>query len=694
MPKNLLLEVGSDEIPARFMPSAILQLQNRTESFFRDSRLGYGEVSVFSTPRRLALFVTGLNETSDDKTTKVRGPSKRAAFDSEGNPTKALQGFSRSLGISPEAVTVENENGGEYVYGVKHEKGRPTRDILREIVPKIVMGMECPHPMRWGKEDWKWYRPIRWVVCLLGDEIVQVQLAGRVADRITFGHRTLHPDSAVIPHADQYFNVTKALGVEVDQDVRKQNILKDARILANSISGTPLVDEALLSEVVFLCEHPAGFLGEFDEKYLDLPKEILITAMQHHQRYFPILGERGQVLEGFVGIRDGHPETGISTVQMGNQWVLRARLEDAQFFYNQDVKLRLEARLPELKGVRFLKGAGTVYDKTARVTELTKLFGSELGLETGQLQKAALAASLLKCDLVTFVVREFPELEGIMGGIYGKLQQLPEEVTDAISQQYLPKGMTDVPPKAGISSIVALADKMDTLAVSFCANIGVSGSQDPFGLRRAGHGVVSILMTHGYDLDIVDLVQSAVKVASQTVQEASGQVQDRLVSFLMDRVETVLSHKGYSVQVIRAILGGREKRVARLPQMAHALAGFAGLPSLADVVTGWRRTSVLAKGVSAGPVLQELLEEPAEKSLYLVFTGRAQELDTRYEKGDYSGYLNLLAELRPAIDACLDEVLIMAPNPELKQNRLRLLGAVAERFTKFADFSQMLSVVP
>ncbi len=482
--------------------------------------------------------------------------------------------------------------------------------------------------------------------------------------------------------------------MEVDHSVRRQNILKYAEVLSNSISGTPLVDEALLSEVVFLCEHPSGFLGEFDEKYLDLPKEILITAMRHHQRYFPILGEHGQVLGGFVGIRDGHPKTGINTVRTGNQWVLRARLEDAQFFYNQDVKLSLEKRLPELKGIRFLKGAGTVYDKVKRVEKLTQLISDKLDLGAIRTQKAVLAASLLKCDLVTSVVREFPELEGIIGGIYGKLQELPEEVTDAISQQYLPKGMTDVPPDAGISSVVALADKLDTLAVSFCANIGVSGSQDPFGLRRTGHGVVSILMTHGYDLDIEDLVQSALALASETVDAAIPPTQDKLVTFLMDRVEAVLAHKGYSVQIIRAILGGQEKRIARLPEMASALADLVDAPAMLDVVTGWRRTNVLAKGVSAGPVAQELLKETAEKNLHFAFTLRSQKLNAFYKKGDYSGYLCLLAELRPFIDACLDEVLIMATEPELKQNRLRLLGAVAETFTRFADFSQMLSVVP
>ncbi len=693
MPRQFVLEIGSDEIPARYLPMAISDLEKRAAAAFRDCRLGFDAVSAYGTPRRLALFVDGLRESGDDATFKVRGPSKKVAFDQEGNASKALLGFARSLGIDPHSVTVETESAGEYVYGTKHEKGRPAQDILKDVLPGVIMGMECPHPMRWGGENWRWYRPIRWLVCLFGHEVVEIQVAGRTAGRVTYGHRTLHPGVGNIPQAKDYFDVVRSMGVEVDQERRKAKILEDAERIAREISGVPLLDEGLVSEVVSLCEHPSGFLGRFDEKYLRLPKEILVTAMRHHQRYFPVVDAQGNVLPGFVGIRDGDPAEGIETVRVGNEWVLRARLEDAEFFYDQDTKVRLDHRIQDLKGVRFLRDAGTIYQKTERVADLAKDIGAQIGLDQVEIDYAARAAMLSKCDLVTAVVREFPELEGTMGGIYGRLQGYPREVTDAISDQYLPRGVKDSLPRQGVSSAVALADKVDTLAVAFSLGIEVSGSQDPLGLRRSAYGVVSILMNHGYDVDCEQLIQRPLELASTVVKKVSPSAREKLWLFLMGRVEAILTDQGCSIAVTRAVMGGGEKRCARFPAMAKALLDIAGSPALSDVIVGWRRTNVLGKGSSSREVSPGLFQEPAEENLYRVLLERYDAAKELYERGDYSAYLVFLAELRPAIDRCLDEVLIMAKEPEIKENRLRLLGLAADLFTVFADFSQVLSLV-
>jgi len=693
MPRTLLLEIGSDEIPARYLPSAFVQLKSRAEAAFQNARLGYGSVAVFGTPRRLCLYVEGLAEAGDDVSRKVRGPSKKVAYDQDGNPTKALLGFAKSIGVDPSSVTVENENGGEYVYGVKFEKGLPAPEILKKALPDVVMGMECPYPLRWGDRDYRWYRAIRWVVCLYGDEVVPVEIAGITAGRSTYGHRTLHPGQADIPDAESYFQVMADCSVMVDQDLRRKQITMGAEWWAKDIGGVPLIDEDLLSEVVCISEHPSPFLGKFDDKYLSLPKDVLLTAMRHHQRYFPVVNEDGKVLPGFVGVRDGDPDESIDIVRKGNEWVLRARLEDAEFFYNQDIKTPLKDRLDDLKGVRFLRDAGTMYEKTLRMAELAKELASYLELSSEETERSVLAATLAKCDLTTALVREFPELEGIMGGVYAANDGLHEEVARALTQQYLPRGAKDPIPYKGVCSVTALCDKLDTLAVAFSLGVEVSGSQDPLGLRRAALGVINIILGHGYDVDLDKLLDTPLKLASQVVSKPAADAREKLRAFLLGRLEIGLLEKGYAAGVVRAVLGGKEQRLTRIPLMTEALSEFSKRPELADVVTGWRRTSVLGKASASRQVSEDLLKEEPEKNLYKAVTERLEQANLLFEEKRYGEYLALLAGLRPHVDECLDKVLIMAEDPAVKANRLALLGTVSDLYTRFADFSHVLSLV-
>jgi len=691
MSKDLLLEVGADEIPARYLLPAIEELKNRAVISFKKARLRFEEIKSFGTPRRLVLYVRKLAEKSDDISQKVRGPSKKVAYDAQGNPTRALIGFSKSLGVDPSQVTVERINGGEYVFGVKHEKGRPVGEILPNILPSVVMGMDCPHPLRWG--EWRWYRPIRWVVCLYGKDVIPVEIAGRRAGRVTYGHRTLHPGQAQIDSAGAYFDVMEKIGVVVDHERRKNIISQGVLRLSREIDGFPLEDEDLLQEVTCLCEHPAPFLGRFDEKYLRLPREVLVTVMRHHQRYFPVVDKGGNVLPGFVGVRDGDPDFGMETVRSGNEWVIRARLEDASFFYDQDLRKKLESRIWELKGVYFLRGAGTLYDKTFRLQEIVKYTGQRMGLSLREQELAEKAAWLSKCDLVTLMVREFPELEGIVGGHYARAQGLEKEVCDAISQQYLPRSIKDPVPDKGIGALLAMADKLDTLSVAFSLGIEVSGSQDPLGLRRSAQGVVNIILYHEYDLDLDEILRFVVELAQKAVERPSPSAAKRLKEFLSGRLEVSLSEKGFGTEVVRAVLTSREKRIARLPKMARALSSLIGTEKLSDIVTGWRRTSVLAKNYTARDVSEDLLREEAEICLYREIECQEQRAWALFENKKYDEYLQFLASLRPAIDRCLDEVLIMAKEPRVKENRLKLLGVVSDFFAWFASFSHILPLV-
>ena len=483
----------------------------------------------------------------------------------------------------------------------------------------------------------------------------------------------------------------------VDESRRREIIIKGARDLSREISGKPFEDEALLDEVTCLCENPAPFRGSFSQEYLNLPEEVLVTVMRHHQRYFPIFDGCGNVLPGFIGVRDGSPSLGMDNVRKGNEWVLKARLEDASFFYSQDLKTPLEARLPELKGVYFLRGAGTLHEKTKRLTDITAYLGRSLGFSENEMELALEAARLSKCDLVTSLVRELPELEGVMGGHYARANGATEEVAKAISQHYLPRGAGDRLPDKGVSSVVALADKLDTLSVAFSLGIEVSGSQDPMGLRRAASGVANIILTHGYDFDIDELLRFTVGLGMQAVEKKKiddeESVVARLRQFVLFRVEVILSERGFPIEMIRGVLAGRENRISRLPLMVEALAALPVSGALTDVVTGWRRTSVLGKTAAGRDVIPELLVDDPEKELYHLVNQLKDEMESLFQGKEYARYLDELSSLRVPIDNCLDKVLIMAKDEGLKQNRLRLLGLVSDMFTRFADFSYVLPLV-
>jgi len=691
---DYLLEIGSDEIPARYLPGAVEDLKHRAVEAFRAARLRFEEIETYGTPRRLVLYVRGLEEMSEDAVSRVRGPSKKAAYDADGNPTKALLGFCKSLGIEPSRVTLEGEPGSEYVYGERHEKGRPVTSVLPEIIPGVVMGIDCPHPMRWGEENWRWFRPIRWVVSLYETEVVPLKVAGKVAGRVTYGHRSLHPKEAYVPSAGEYFRVLSSVFVEVDGEKRTEKILGEARRLAAREGGKPVVDEELLSEVASISEHPSPFVGRFDAKYLGLPKDVLITSMRHHQRYFPIVGDDGALRPAFIGVRDGDPENGIETVRKGNEWVLRARLEDASFFFEQDRKVSLYDLLPQLEGVRFIKNAGSMKDKAGRMEEIAGFLAGVLGLPEAEARAAKEAALLAKADLLTAMVGEFPELEGIMGGQYAGMEGLDPLVAGSIAQHYMPRGSKDKIPAKGAPSIVALSDKLDTLAVSFALGIEVSGSQDPLGLRRNALGVVAIVTGHGYDLTMEDLTGLPLKLASGVVSDPSPEAKSRMAAFLKARLETVLLEQGIPVEVVRAVLSGNETRLARAEGMARALADLVGTVELADLVTGWRRVGVLGKSAASREVGEALLKDEAEARLYEAVKARKEHLEKAFESGDYAGYLRLLVELKPHIDRCLDEVLIMTDDMPVRENRLALLGSVADFWIGYADFSLLKSLVP
>lgn len=692
LPRDFLLEVGVEEIPARYLPGAVEELGDRAKEAFLSSRIVFGTLETFGTPRRLVLYARDVHPVTRPVEVKVRGPSKRAAYDQSGAPTRALLGFCKSQGISPDQVVVEADRSGEYVYALKVDPGIPVGDALRETLPGVVLGLTCPRPLRWNGH--RFFRPIRWVVCLYGGDVVPVEIAGIRAGRTTWGHRTLQPGSRDVHSAGEYFAVVRDMGVVPSIAERREIILRRSRETAASTGGHPVKDDALLEEVACLAEHPAPFLGSFDPEFLVLPTEVLSTVMKHHQRFFPVEDSSGKLLPHFVGVRDGDPVEGIQTVREGNEWVLRARLEDAVFFYREDLRVPLAQRLESLKGVYFLRGAGTLYDKTQRLEKIVDYLADELKLSEDERERASLASRLSKCDLTTAMVRELPELEGVMGGHYAESQGYPLDVCRALACQYLPRNAGDPLPDRGIPSLIALADKLDTLAVAFALGISPSGSQDPYALRRLGSGVVAILTGHGMRIDLDRVLEFCLGLAGNAVTNPKEDAKDELKAFIASRFETHLSEKGFKVEIIRTVAGGALRDLAAALKRAGALSEFVTLPLFGDLIVGYRRSSVLAKNARSTQISRDLLIEPAEIALYNEVEQKEPVGRLLFEKEDFRRYLELLASLRPAIDRCLDEVLIMANDEKLRENRLALLNRVSALFSLYGDFSHVLPLEP
>ena len=691
-PRDLLLEVGVEEIPARYLPAAIEDLGESAKKAFSGSRIVYLDLETFGTPRRLILYARDVHPLTSPLEVKVRGPSKKAAYDESGAPTRALLGFCKSQGVSVDQVVVESDKSGEYVYAVKTDPGVRLEEALPGLLPGVVLGLPCPRPLRWN--GYRFFRPIRWVVCLYGRDVLPVEIAGVRAGRTTWGHRTLHPGPREIPSAEEYFAVARDVGVIPDIAERRALIIRQSREVAASVGGHPVNDDALLEEVTCLAEHPAPFLGRFRSEFLTLPPEVLSTVMKHHQRFFPVEDSSGKLLPYFVGVRDGDATEGLKTVREGNEWVLRARLEDANFFYQEDLKVPLHQRLDSLKGVFFLRGAGTLYDKTQRLETTVDHLAGELGLSQEERELAKLACKLSKCDLTTAMVRELPELEGVMGGHYARSQGYPPAVWRAISCQYLPRGAGDPLPDPGVPSLVALADKLDTLAVAFALGMSPSGSQDPYGLRRAGSGAMAIVLGHRIRINLDRVIEFSFELARLAVPGAKQEACDEFRSFMASRFETYLAERGLRVEIIRTVSGDALRDPASALERAGALSEFASLPLFPDLITGYRRSSVLAKNARVPRVYAELLSEPAEIALYEELERREAAGRLLFRKGDFRGYLEFLASLRPAIDRCLDEVLIMTEDEKTRENRLALLSRVSGLFSLYGDFSHVLPLEP
>ena len=678
--KTLLLEIGTEEIPAHAMPGILNQLKTLAEKSFNEARIEFGKIQTLGTPRRLALLVSDVATNQADVETEKRGPSAKIAFDKDGNPSKAAIGFARGQKVQPEDLIVRDG----YIYAVIREQGKSSAEIFKTLLPKIICDLNFPNNMRWGNLDFKFIRPLRWIVALFGAEIIPFEVANVKSGRTSRGHRFLSAGDFEIATAGDYVKACAANFVIVDQNERRDMIVKQINDVAENKNGVAEITDDLLEEVLYLVEYPTALAGSFEEKYLQLPAEAVITPMRDHQRYFPVKTADGALKNLFITIRNGGKEY-LDIVQHGNERVLKARLEDAQFFFNEDRKKSLAAHRDKLKTVVFQEGLGTVYEKTERLVKLVEKISAMLGVDA---TNAIRAAELSKADLVTGMVTEFTELQGVMGREYAKLDGENPEVCAAIDEHYMPRFAGDAQPKTTAGKILSLADKIDNIVATFSRGLVPTGSQDPFALRRQALGIVNLLSGARWSLSISAVVELSMDLLNITDKIGREKIQQDVADFMRLRVKNVLGNST-RYDVIDAVIDDVDD-VFAVTLKAAAVEQFLKTPDATKIIQSFVRVSNLAKKAETTDLDAELFKLDAEKVLYGAFAAIKVAADELVDKKDFLGALDVLKKLSTPIDSFFDSVMVMDEDLTVRKNRLARLKSIDNLLAKIADFGKIV----
>ncbi|MBR2773582.1 MAG: glycine--tRNA ligase subunit beta [Selenomonadaceae bacterium] len=677
--KTLLLEIGTEEIPAHAMPNILSQLKTLAEKSLTEARIDFGDVKTLGTPRRLALLIDDVSTTQADVEEEKRGMSSKIAFDADGNPTKAAIGFAKKNKVRPEDLITRDG----YVYAVIREQGKPSAEILQTLLPKLICDLNFPNNMRWGDLDFKFIRPLRWLVALFGAEIIPFEVANVTSGRTSRGHRFLSAGDFTIATAGDYVEACAENFVIVDQDKRRDMIVKQINEVAASKGGVAEITDDLLEEVLYLVEYPTALAGVFEEKYLALPAEAVITPMRDHQRYFPVKATDGALMPLFITIRNGGKDY-LDIVQHGNERVLKARLEDAQFFFNEDRKKTLAAHRDKLKTVVFQEGLGSVYEKTERLVKLVEKISSMVGVDA---LNAIRAAELSKADLVTGMVTEFTELQGVMGREYAKLDGEAVEVCAAIDEHYMPRFAGDGQPKTTAGKVLSLADKIDNIVATFSRGLVPTGSQDPFALRRQALGIVNLLSGARWSLSIRAVVEEAMDLLNIT-DAKRDKIQRDVADFMRLRIRNVLSNST-RYDVIDAVIDDVDD-VFAVTLKAAAVEQFLKTPDATKIIQSFVRVSNLAKKADSTDLNAELFALDAEKVLHGAFAAIKVAADELVAKKDFLGALDVLKKLSTPIDSFFDSVMVMDEDLTIRSNRLALLKSIDNLLAKIADFVKIV----
>ena len=682
--QNFLVEIGTEELPPKALKTLATSFADNVEAELNQAGLSFDKIEWFAAPRRLAVKVLNLATQQPSKEIEKRGPAVSAAFDAEGKPTKAAEGWARGCGITvDQAERIATDKGEWLVYRAKIE-GQPTKNLLNDIVANALAKLPIPKPMRWADKTVQFIRPVHTVTMLLGDELIEGEILGVASARTIRGHRFLGEKEFEIQHADQYPQLLREKGsVVADFNERKAEILAKSQAKATALGGVADIEESLLEEVTSLVEYPNVLAAKFEERFLAVPAEALVYTMKGDQKYFPIYDKDGKLLPHFIFVSNINPEDPTAIIE-GNEKVVRPRLTDAEFFFKTDLKQKLVDRLPRLETVLFQQQLGTLKDKTDRIEQLAGEIAKQIGADEAKAKRAGL---LSKCDLMTNMVFEFTDTQGVMGMHYARHDGEDEEVAVALNEQYMPRFAGDELPKSLVASAVALADKFDTLTGIFGIGQAPKGSADPFALRRAALGALRIIVEKNLPLDLEDLVKKSAALFGDKLTN-SNVVAD-VVDFMLGRFRAWYQDEGIAVDVIQAVLARRPTRPADFDARVRAVSHFRTLDSAEALAAANKRVSnILAKADAAiGEINLTACVEPAEKALAEAVLALRTEVQPLIAQGDYTAVLDKLANLRAPVDSFFDNVMVNAEDPALRQNRLAILNTLQGLFLQVADIS-------
>lgn len=685
--KDLLLEIGLEELPARFVTDSMNQLADKVKNWLEDRKISYRELIAFSTPRRLTVQVLDVEEAQEDVHLEAKGPTKKLALNENGEWTKAAIGFSRGQGMSVEDIYFKEISGVEYAHVKKFVEGKETKTLLPEL-KEIIVHLTFPKNMRWANNDLRYIRPIKWIVALFGQEIIPFQITKVETDNWSLGHRFLG-DKIQLMNPAHYEQAMLEQYVMVDPVKRKNTIMEQLKKLETENEWNIPVDEDLLEEVNNLVEYPTALFGKFEEEYLELPEEVLVTSMKEHQRYFPVKSKNDTLLPYFVTVRNGGTDH-LDNVAKGNEKVLRARLSDADFFYREDQKMEIQHYLNKLQSIVYHEDIGTLSEKVGRVRRLTNVLAEKLAFPKEEKQAVDRAAEICKFDLVTNMVYEFPELQGFMGEKYALQKGESKEVALAVNEHYMPRNADDTTPTSNIGAALSVAEKMDTIASFFAIGMIPSGSQDPYALRRQATGIVQILLQKEWSIQLEEVIDESLQQLQTDgiLKKDKEEIEKELISFFKLRLKYVLQEKGTRYDLIEAILGNNIGNVNSLIQRAKVLDSRKGSPDFKENIEALSRVlNIASKAQTIGEINEVLFENEYEQKLYEKYQGLTSLLDKSMTEEDY---FDLLVSMKTEINQYFDHTMIMAKDEAIRQNRLSMMTKLSELIKKFANVNEII----
>ena len=690
---RLLVEIGTEEIPAGYIHPALESFSSILIKKLEASRIAHGEIHVYGTPRRLAIIVDDVAVKQAPLSVEMMGPPERIAMDENGNLTVPGRKFAEKIGVRPNQIKIKNTEKGRYLYAVKTERGVASKSILKQILPETILSIYFPKTMRWADLKIHFTRPIHSIAALFGKDAVSFQVGDVKSGRKTFGHRFMAPKKLNLESPDQYIDTLSDAYVLADVNRRREELVRQLNDAVTEVGGQVIPDEELVDTVTQLIEYPAASVGRFDDEFLELPREILITAMRVHQKYFAVMDAQDQLMPYFVAINNTKAND-MKLVAKGHERVLRARLADAQFFFNTDLKSTLDEKKEKLKSVLFQADLGSMFDKSLRIEKLAVFLAATQNLNKTQIDQILRAAGLCKADLVSHAVVEFPKLQGIMGRVYAEKQNEPGNIAPAIEEHYRPAYAGGRLPETVEGAVLSIADKIDSICGCFSIGLIPTGASDPYALRRQANGIILIALDNAFTFSISDLIGQSLKLYGKSDPSQADHLTDKIIDFLKGRMAHLLEEEGLSKDAVAAVLSVSKDNIAAIWKKAHALQQLKAEPDFEILATAFKRVVNIIKKADASETVStnvdvSIFEHDSESLLWNQYKDIEQKVCSHIENGNVDKAFVDIASMRPSVDRFFDDVMVMTENIDIRRNRLALLGQISGLFERLADFSKI-----